>query len=268
MAVKGVDVSEMNGSVNFAALKRAGVQFVIIRCGYGSDYPGQQDTEFEVNVRKAEAAEMPWGVYHYAYAKSVAGGKAEAAHALRLIGNRKPTYGVWYDMEDGSTIGGDLAGAAEAFCSAMKAKGFRTGVYASLNFWENYLTSSVFDRYDRWVAQYNNTCDLKKPYAMWQYTDKMVIGGKDFDCNLDYKFYKQEDDEVFTYEQWKEFQQRYEKEKAEKAVSGWAKPAIEYCKENGIMNGDDDGEFRPQSNITRQEVAQVAMVLDKRASDK
>lgn len=183
MAVKGVDISEMNGSVDFAALKRAGVKFVIIRCGYGSDYPGQQDAEFERNVRKAEAAKMPWGVYHYSYAKSAAGGKAEAAHALRLIGNRKPAYGVWYDMEDNSTIGGDLAGAAEAFCSAVKAKGLHAGVYANLNWWENYLTSPVFDKYDRWCAQYNDCCQLRKPYSIWQYTDKLVIGGKAFDGN-------------------------------------------------------------------------------------
>lgn len=258
-AVKGVDISEMNGSVDFAALKRAGVQFVIIRCGYGSDYPGQQDTEFEANVRKAEAAKIPWGVYHYAYAKSAAGGKAEAAHVLRLIGNRKPAYGVWYDMEDGSTIGGDLAGAAEAFCSAVKAKGLHAGVYANLNWWENYLTSPVFDKYDRWCAQYNDHCQMRKPYAMWQYTSSFVIGGKNFDGNWDYKIYK-EDEEV-TYEQWKEFQKKYENEQAKRAASSWAEPAIELCKEQKIMSGDAIGSFRPQSHITRQEVAQVMMNL-------
>lgn len=261
-AVKGVDISEMNGPVDFSALKRAGVKFVIIRCGYGSDHPGQQDVEFEANVRKAEEAGMPYGVYHYSYAKSAAGGKAEAAHALRLIGGRKPAYGVWYDMEDASTLGGDLAGAAQAFCSEIQSAGLHAGVYANLNWWENYLTGSAFDKYDRWVAQYNDRCQMKKPYAMWQFTDKLVIDGKAFDGNLDYQFFVEE--ETVTYEQWLAFQKRYEKEQAAKKTSAWAQPAVAYCKENGLMSGDADGKFRPQSYVTRQEAAQILLNLQSR----
>lgn len=66
-----------------------------------------------------------------------------------------------------------------------------------------------------------------------------------------------------TYEQWKAFQERYEKEQAAKPVSKWAEPAVTYCKEHGLMSGDNDGKFRPQDTITRQEVAQVAMNLHK-----
>lgn len=72
-----------------------------------------------------------------------------------------------------------------------------------------------------------------------------------------------EEEEMLSYEQWKEYQERYEREKAAKQVSKWAKPAVAYCKENGIMSGDANGQFRPQDTITRQEVAQVAMNLHK-----
>lgn len=261
MKIKGVDISEMNGSVDFQILKSAGVEFVIIRCGYGSDYPGQRDEEFEANIRKAETANMPYGVYHFAYAKNAEKGRAEADHALSLIGSRKPKYGVWYDMEDSSTIGGDLAGAADAFCSRIKEKGLYAGVYANLNWWENYLTSPVFDKFDRWVAQYNDVCQLKKPYGIWQFTDRLMIGGKAFDGNFAYKNYPEitKEEETMTYEQWKEYQQRYEKEQATKAASKWAEPAVTYCKEHGLMSGDKEGTFRPQSFVTRQELAQVTM---------
>lgn len=100
---------------------------------------------------------------------------------------------------------------------------------------------------------------FEKSYPLGYY----LIGGYG---RPNYKLYK-EDDEVFTYEQFKAYQEKYEKEKAAKAVSGWAKPAVEYCKANGIMSGDADGQFRPQANITRQEAAQVAMMLDKRAKE-
>lgn len=73
---------------------------------------------------------------------------------------------------------------------------------------------------------------------------------------------KQEmEEETVTYEQWKEYRQRYEKEQAAKKTSAWAEPAVVYCKENHIMSGDGEGSFRPQSNVTRQELAQVILNL-------
>ena len=49
----GVDISEHNGSVDFSILQNAGVQFVILRCGFGSDYTNQDDARFKENVQKA-----------------------------------------------------------------------------------------------------------------------------------------------------------------------------------------------------------------------
>lgn len=57
---KGIDISEFNGDVDIQALKGQ-VEFVIIRCGYGSDYPNQDDSQFENNVRKCQAAGIPGG---------------------------------------------------------------------------------------------------------------------------------------------------------------------------------------------------------------
>lgn len=280
MAVKGVDISEFNGSVNFSTLKNAGVKYAIIRTGFGSDYPGQQDKRFSENVRKADAAGMPWGAYHYAYAKTRQGGIDEAKHCLRLLNGRKPLYGVWYDMEDNSTLGGDLLGAAQGFCDTMEAAGLYAGVYASLNWWNNYLTAPGFSQYDRWVAQYYSECQYKGSYGIWQYTSTWSIGGKNFDGNWAYKDYpsiikamngetkpepEPEEEKELTETQVKaiakaaarEEIEAYFAELAAKPVSNWAKNAVDFVKDEGLMNGDADGSFRPQSFITRQEVAAV-----------
>lgn len=270
----GVDISGANGNVDFDTLKSNGVSFVIIKCGLGSDYPGQQDSRWAENIAKAERSGMPYGVYHLACARNYAGGVAEAKHALRLIGNRVPPYGVWYDMEENILVGGDMAAAADGFCSTIQMVGLYAGVYASASWFKRYLTSSVFDKYDRWVAQYNNVLEYGesgKNVGIWQYSDKLKIptGGGTFDANWAYRNYPEitKEDEKVTYEEWLAFQKRYEKELADKRESGWAKPAIDYCQENGIMVGDKDGDFDPQSLISRQEVAQVAMKLDMRAQE-
>ena len=55
----GVDISEHNGSVDFSILQNAGVQFVILRCGFGSDYTNQDDARFKENVQKQRQRECP-----------------------------------------------------------------------------------------------------------------------------------------------------------------------------------------------------------------
>lgn len=278
MAVKGVDISGPIAPCTAVDLKAAGVQFVICKTGFGSDYPGQQDSGFAANVKLLEAAGIPWGAYHFSYAKSRQGGIDEAKHMLRLLGGKKPLYGVWFDMEANSTLGGDLPGAAEGFCETMEAAGLYVGVYASTSWWNSYLTSPVFDKYDKWVAQYYKECQYDGPYGIWQYTDKLVIGGKAFDGNYAYKDYpaivrgmnggdavdKEEDD--MTEAQVKNIVkaeiESYFKAASKKPVSDWAADAVNSIISKGIMTGDDKddpmGSFRPQASITRQEAAIVA----------
>ena len=101
MAVHGVDLSENNGAVDFAALQAAGAKFVLLRCGYGNDLAEQDDKRFLENVRKARDFGLPWGAYLYSYAMTAGEAESEAAHALRLLEQAgKPPYGVWFDMED------------------------------------------------------------------------------------------------------------------------------------------------------------------------
>ena len=268
MAIKGVDISEHNGSVNFSTLKNNGVEFVIIRLGYGSNYTNQDDKRFAENVKKAEAAGMPWGAYLYSYAKNTSMAKSEAEHALRLLKGKTPLYGVWYDVEDPQLSGVDVVATSQTFCDAMEDAGYYAGIYASLSWLNGSLNSSKLDKYDKWVAQWNSSCTYKKAYGIWQYTDKLVISGKNFDGNWAYKDYpsiikamngetEEEDDEMLTYDQWKDYMERYEQEKAKEKVSSWAKDAVEFVQKEGLMNGDADGQFRPQSFITRQEVAAV-----------
>lgn len=269
--MKGVDISVHNGNVDFNALKAGGIQFVIIRCGYGSDYAFQDDERFAENVRKADAAGMPWGAYLYSYALNQDMAKSEAQHVLRLLGGRKPAYGVWYDVEDAQQAGADLVSLCETFCMAIEAAGLYVGVYSTLSWWNSRLNNSRLDRWDKWVAQWNSMCEYAKPYGIWQNTDCLTIGGKAFDGNFAYKDYpaltgakkKEDENEMFTYEQWKEYWARYEKEQAAEEVSGWAEKAVEHVKSTGVMVGDGNGKFRPQSPVSRQELAQVLYNLGK-----
>ena len=177
---KGVGLSEDNGSVDFAALRAAGVEFVLLRLGYGSDYAHQDDARFTENWEKAEAAGLPWGAYLYSYATNTNMAQSEADHALRLLQGKTPLYGVWYDVEDPQISSADVVSTSRTFCSALEEAGHYTGIYASLSWLNGKLNSIQLDKYDKWVAQWNHACTYTKPYGIWQYTDRLAIGGKLF----------------------------------------------------------------------------------------
>lgn len=191
MAVKGVDVSDHNGNVDFQALKSAGINFVLIKHGYGGDYPHQDDEEFENNVRKAEQFGIPWGTYLFSYATNMDKVQSEIRHTLRLLAGRKPPYGVWYDVEtDEQQECKEIVDLCDAYCSAMEKAGYYCGIYSgALWFDGGCLDDPKLDRYDKWAAQYWKECECKKPYGIWQYTDKLFIAGKQFDGNWAYKDY-------------------------------------------------------------------------------
>lgn len=69
--------------------------------------------------------------------------------------------------------------------------------------------------------------------------------------------YGKEDDEM-SYEQFVEYMDRYRKEQAVKPAAKWAEKQIAQVKEDNVMSSDADGQFRPQSTVTRQEMAVIA----------
>lgn len=268
MAVMGVDISEMNGNVDFAALKGAGVKFVIIRCGYGSDFAHQDDARFFENVGKAEAAGMPWGTYLYSYAQNVEMAKSEAAHTLRLLNGRRPAYGVWYDVEDPQQAQCSLPPICRAYCEALEAAGCYVGVYSMLAWWQGKLNDPSLDCYDKWVAHWAGACGYSGGHGMWQFTDRLQIGGKGFDGDWAYKDYPAltgtpaaAGDDA-GYGEFLRHMERYRREQAALPVSGWAQPAVDYAKAQGLMQGDGQA-FKAHSGVTRQELAQVLLNMQK-----
>ena len=175
---KGVDISSLNGDVNIQKVKNAGYDFVMIRCGYGDDLAVQDDTRFESNVKKCEAAGVPWGAYLYSYALNTEDAKSEARHVIRLLKNKRPTLPVAFDIEDGDGYkqrhgmpsNATLRAICKTFLSEIKKAGYYPMLYSSLSWLNDRLyDKSLLNSYDVWVAQWNSTCDYKGEYGMWQY---------------------------------------------------------------------------------------------------
>ena len=183
---KGIDVSEHNRNIDWEKVKAAGIDYAIIRCGYGDNYDNQDDKQWMRNVSECERLGIPYGVYIYSYARNTDMASSEAQHVLRLISGHKLSYPVYFDMEDNSTLGSDFGAIAQTFCSTVQNAGYAVGVYANLNWWNKYLTDTRFEQWHRWVAQYNIQCDYTGTYAMWQYSSKELVDGIDGPVDMNY----------------------------------------------------------------------------------
>lgn len=185
----GIDISEFNGDVDIAGMKGK-IDFVIIRCGYGGDYPDQDDTQYEANVRKCEEAGIPYGVYLYSYAKNQEMARSEAEHTLRLLRGKRPLYGVWYDVEDSSLPDGEpLVENCFTYCRAIEQAGYYCGIYSTLDWMQGRLNSPRLADFDRWVAYWGENLEREPLYGMWQYTNSGIINGRRFDLDRAYRDY-------------------------------------------------------------------------------
>lgn len=273
----GIDISEFNGDVNIAGLKGK-VDFIIIRCGFGGDYSFQDDAQYRANVRKCQAAGIPFGVYLYSYARNVDMAKSEARHTLRLLrelGGAVPLYGVWYDVEDATLPSGEvLVDNCLAYYEMIEAAGYYCGLYSYLVMMKTKLNSPRLSHIDRWVAQWSG--QLAYPGAgMWQYTDRGVINGKIFDMNRAYRDYpaiiSKEDETDMTRDEVaalarQEAQKIYdENEKRYRRfenLPGWAREAVEdvYERLDLLGTGKVGAEVEINASYT---YARALVVIDK-----
>lgn len=190
----GIDVSEHNGTLNWANIKAAGITFAIIRSGYGVSHT---DLQFKANVEGAIAQNIPFGIYHFSYALSAAGAEAEAEFVISLLEpyRAKVSLPVFFDFEY-DTIryakeqGVQLGAAAFnshtlAFCKKIAAGGYRGGTYYNLDYYSRYVDKQKLAGLPVWYAQYASSPSISD-YDIWQYTSKYTIPGGlgQFDGNI------------------------------------------------------------------------------------
>lgn len=196
--LKGIDVSKFQGEVDWEKAKAAGIDFAIIRCGYGGEWDGQEanwaqdDDQWRRNADECTRLGIPFGVYLYSYATTVEEARSEADHVARLLGLVAPpqegledytaspyqlSYPVYYDLEDKSISGifpEEMAAITQAFFDRLVELGYtgEQGIYASLNWVRARFSDPAFDpwRENLWIARFSDSLGYTGTYDMWQCT--------------------------------------------------------------------------------------------------
>lgn len=193
MEFRGIDVSKWQGNIDWNRVKASGVDFAILRAGYGS-VSSQKDVTFEDNYQNAKAAGIPVGAYHYSYAKDIAGAKREAQTFLEWIKGKQFEYPVVFDIEESATYSlgkNTVSEIIKTFCSIVEAAGYYVSVYTNKNWLDHVVSDEVKSKYDTWLAQWTSTPSYIGPYGMWQYTSSGVVDGISgrVDMDIAYKNY-------------------------------------------------------------------------------
>ena len=191
MSIKGLDVSEFQGTVDWERVKAAGYRFAMLRAGYGFN---TVDKQFHRNASECNRIGLPIGVYWFCYAVSPQTAVQEADGCLGTISGYRLDYPVCYDIEqasvayaagEGVTINAPLAKQiVTSFCNRVEEKGYYAMFYTNRNFLDTYLGSSLPERYAFWYARYADSFD-GTDCGIWQYTSQGSIPGISGDVDLD-----------------------------------------------------------------------------------
>ena len=173
---KVIDVSDWQGQIDWAKVKADGIVGAIIRYADGNTL----DKRFAENMANAKAVGLHIGSYIFSRAKTKAEAEAEATRLFNACKPYAPDMPLYIDLEVAS-LAKYANVVAQAFLVKMKALGGRGGVYANLNWWNNYLadTAKNYSSNPFWIAQYNSTMDYKPSdrMGMWQYTSSGSVNG-------------------------------------------------------------------------------------------
>ena len=192
---QGIDVSEHQGRIDWNAVKASGIDFAILRVGFGApSWGGRVDYQFNRNISECERLGIPYGVYIYSYAFDNQQAADEASMVIDCLSGHNPRLPVYYDLEDRTIIAdgrqSGIASRAQTFCNKISSAGYKPGIYANLNWFNNILTDPVFKSgsWDHWIAQYNSQCHYTGSYSFWQYTSRGKVSGISGNIDMNYAY--------------------------------------------------------------------------------
>lgn len=188
---RGIDVSEHQGEIDFNAVKNDGVDFVVIRAGYGI---GHIDKNFYTNYTNAKAAGLDVGAYWYSYATDTDFCRQEAQSFIDTVKGCKFEFPLYFDIEEQSQIaqGQEFCSSLiQTFCDYLEKNGYFSGFYSYLGMISSVVNDYIKSRYTCWVAQWSSNCSYTGNYGLWQYSATGNIDGiqTDVDCNYCYVNY-------------------------------------------------------------------------------
>lgn len=184
----GIDVSRWQENIDWAKVKAAGIDYVMIRAGFRSTAKAGDlnvDSYAEKHYKGAKAAGLKVGFYFYSQAKTVAEVKEEAKFLLNIVKNWDVDLPLAIDWEYSKST--DRAYSAsrrrvtdcvKAFCDTIRTAGYDPMIYCARYIVEEKLYIEELGGYPLWYSDFQKNY-LRSEFRvdMWQYSSKGKIDG-------------------------------------------------------------------------------------------
>lgn len=204
MILKGIDVSDNQGRIDWGKVIAAGCDFAILRSVRRS---GKPDNQFAANAAGCQSQGIPIDVYKYTYATTPTAALEEAKQVIALLLAHGIKCRIWWDVEDRDALhglgSGVLTGLIQTARNYIVGAGFEFGIYTGLYVYkERWFDFDAFDC-PYWIARYYNGYNImqfgdmpteeKKPdigrdIAGWQYTSSGCVPGIDGNVDLNIRY--------------------------------------------------------------------------------
>lgn len=191
---KVYDVSVHNGLIDWDQIRADGVDFVMIRAGYGRN---NIDERFVDNASACVRLGIPFGVYWFSYGYTAAMAEQEAAYAVAAVQKYRLKCPVAFDLEydtvryaatKGVTIDRALASSmADAFCGRVARAGYEAWNYANLDYLNRMFDGNLLEKYPLWFARYNSEPG-RTGMVLWQHSSSGRVNGISGKVDLNYGY--------------------------------------------------------------------------------
>ncbi len=198
--LNGIDVSVINGDIDWETVKGRGVNFAMIKAtqGHGLGAATKHlrlftDSKFSENIRAAAKAGIHCGAYHYFTAMTLTEAEEEADYFISVLKSEKAYVTLWaaVDVEDitpprfsGRLSKAELTACVHRFIERVRAAGYPAMLYTNPNYLTYKFTPGAFEDVDIWLAHYNVSTPMTHPrLKIWQYTPNGSIKGIEGDVD-------------------------------------------------------------------------------------
>ena len=186
--IYGVDVSQWNGSIDFAKVRASGHEFVLARATAGRLIT---DSSYARNRAGALKAGLAFTAYHYAHPDlSYDDARKEADHFVDVAQLRPGMLIPALDLEVGSRLGADrLQRWVKTWVQRVYQRlGVKPMIYTTESFWESAMRDTTWFAQNGyrvlWIAHWDTTSPAVPAYnwagawwTIWQFSDCGRVSG-------------------------------------------------------------------------------------------
>ena len=180
--VRGVDVSEYQGEVDWDKIKEQGISFAFVKATEGSK---GKDSYFNKNFQKLKNMDMLLGIYHFFSLEST--GEEQAKNYIDTVGVTKnddslliPIVDIEYysDYKKEEPIKDWIKKELKVLLDKLESTyRVKPMIYTTMEFYNDYLDGEFLD-YDIWIRNILTKPNLEnRTWKFWQYTGRGRLEG-------------------------------------------------------------------------------------------